>query len=327
MNENTISDICDEYNLGKSLAPITSVTGGLIHKTWKLKTDKGQFAIKELDKKILSKPAALDAFELSEVIASKFLQTGVPAIVSLSIQERHVFSIAGTYGLVYDWIEGFTLSTEAAGIEQAHAIGVVIGNIHKANINESLIQVGLPEVFTDSHWQELIMKVKTVLPNYSHLLENIIIRNQNSFEIVNTLKNNLVVTHGDIDQKNVIWTNDSIPNIIDWEGVSKTNPGLEIIDAALNWGGLVSGRVNTDSMKAVIEGYRSTGVEISESIEDLLSACIIKWLPWLEFNMRRVLESSEDIEKYERSIAQIKNTLQNIDIISKNQQHWKELLS
>lgn len=326
MNNNTIIEICKKYNLGNQLEPTTPVTGGLIHKTWKIKTDKGQYAIKELDMKILSQPTALEAFELSEVVANKFLQTNVPAIVSLSIDGKHVLSISDSYIMVFNWIEGFTLSTQASSIEQARGIGIAIGNIHKANINEPSVQVGLPQIFGDSHWQELIVKVKTILPEYSDLLENIPTWNQNGNGIIDIVKSNLVVTHGDIDQKNVIWTDEATPNIIDWEGVSKTNPGLEIIDAALNWGGLVSGKINTDSMKAVIEGYKSAGCEISESTDGLLSACIIKWLPWLEFNMRRVLESSEGSELYKLSITQIKLTLKSIDLISKNKSSWKELL-
>ena len=327
MNEDIILEICKRYNLGNKHETPIPVTGGLIHKTWKLRTDKGQYAIKELNEKIMSQPDTLEAFELSEVMATKFLHAKVPAIVSLSSNGTHVQHISNSYVLVYKWVEGITLSTEAANVKQAYTIGEIIGKIHSVHISEPSVQVGLPQIFTNFHWEELILKIKAILPEYANSFESVLNWNSNSSKIINVLKNNLIVTHGDIDQKNVIWTDETTPNIIDWEGVSVTNPGLEIIDAALNWSGLLSGTVNIDSMKAVIDGYIDTGGKIYESIDILLSACIIKWLPWLEFNMRRAVQPLQDDEVLKLSITQVKNTLSSIELIANNKEAWIDSLS
>ncbi len=124
----------------------------------------------------------------------------------------------------------------------------------------------------------------------------------------------MIISHGDIDQKNVIWKNNNELWIIDWEGVSKTNPELEIVDAALNWGGLVAGKIDENSIKAVINGYKNSGMPIKESIPDLLNGSIIKWLAWLEFNLQRALKSPND----HLAMNQIENTFRNLTLISEN---------
>jgi thiamine kinase-like enzyme len=124
--------------------------------------------------------------------------------------------------------------------------------------------------------------------------------------VVELLQANLVIGHGDIDQKNVIWKDDQTPVIIDWESVSMTNPDLEIVDAALNWAGLLSGTIQIDSMKAVMNGYKSVGLKLSLTSRDILNACILKWMSWLDANLRK-----ED----DAAFLQVTSTVKNISLI------------
>ena len=52
-------------------------------------------------------------------------------------------------------------------------------------------------------------------------------------QINKSLRKHILISHSDIDQKNVLWLKDDKPQIIDWESVGPTNPGLEIVDAAM----------------------------------------------------------------------------------------------
>ncbi len=52
MNPNSLNQIVLHFNLGDPLQPLVRVYGGLLHKMWRLDTNKGSYAIKQLSKAI-----------------------------------------------------------------------------------------------------------------------------------------------------------------------------------------------------------------------------------------------------------------------------------
>jgi hypothetical protein len=65
MNINEINALCSLYSLAKPIKLPTKITGGLIHKMWKLETEFGKYAIKELNKEIMSRPNLVKNMNLS----------------------------------------------------------------------------------------------------------------------------------------------------------------------------------------------------------------------------------------------------------------------
>ncbi|MFH1089238.1 MAG: phosphotransferase [Candidatus Uhrbacteria bacterium] len=322
MDTNSFLQICQIYNLGKLVEEAETIEGGLIHKMWRLKTNNGKYAIKELNSEIINKPNALELFELSEAIARQLNGKKIPAVTGLLVQGKAVQKISNSFVIVYPWIEGKILSTDAASPEQAFLIGKTIGEIHRINLDELQLQNSPPNFFSNKHWQTLINNFKKTFPKKAFNFEKITQWNNDAEQFTKKLQLNWVISHGDIDQKNVIWKNNNEPWIIDWEGVSKTNPGLEIVDAALNWGGLVAGEIDENSLKAVIKGYKDSGRLIKESVPDLLNGSVIKWLAWLEFNLQRALKSPDD----SLVMNQVENTFRNLDLISENFERLTSLI-
>lgn len=66
------STICKEYNLGTLASSPTKVSGGLIHKIWKIETEKGNFAIKEINSEIAARPGVIENINQCEIVATKF---------------------------------------------------------------------------------------------------------------------------------------------------------------------------------------------------------------------------------------------------------------
>lgn len=119
-----------------------------------------------------------------------------------------------------------------------------------------------------------------------------------------------VVSHRDLDQKNVLWRDDQTPYVIDWEAAGLINPTLELVGAALSWSGLVVGDVRKESFDAVIEAYRQAGGEIHDKSEVALHGLMGTWLGWLLFNMRRSLgESVEREEERDLGVRETSMTL------------------
>lgn len=327
MNENLLLEICERYHLGIPTKELSRVSGGLIHKMWCLETDKGKYAIKQLDSAIMEKADMQARFELSESTGRKLLNKGIPVVIGLETNNGSVLKFSDTYVIVYDWVNGTTLSTAPASSEQAFLIGEIIAKIHKGNLNIPELKSAIFSFFSDDYWQSLVEEFLNKFPDASSWLlgDNIVSWNANAEDVIKSLMNNTVVSHGDIDQKNVIWKDTQHPYIIDWESVGKINPGLELMDAALNWGGLISGDVNEESLKALIDGYRSVGAPIVENPSIILRGCMIKWLSWLEFNMKRAITVENNSEEKNLGFVQTQNTVRNLKLISDNFDKWLSL--
>lgn len=326
MNQNLLSTICEMYNLGTPIHEAFRVTGGLIHKVWCLETGKGKYAVKELDSKIMEKADMQSRFDLSESTAQKLFDKGIPALVGLKVEGKFVTKILDTYVIVYEWVDGVTLPTAAASSEQAFQIGEIIAKIHIENLDVPGLNTDMFSSFSDEYWQTLVVDFLNKFPEAALWLSNsdILSWNANAESIIKNLLQHVVVSHGDIDQKNVIWRDLKHPLIIDWESIGKVNPGLELMDAILNWSGLVSGQIDNDSVKAFIDGYNSIGIPIMDSGEEVLRGCMIKWLSWLEFNMKRAIHSGDKEEQY-LGFTQTQNTIRSLKLISDNFETLKSL--
>ena len=64
--ESLLKKFCEEHNLG-SLISISQLTGGLMHKMFKVETDKGIYAIKVLNPEVMSREEAYNNFVISEI--------------------------------------------------------------------------------------------------------------------------------------------------------------------------------------------------------------------------------------------------------------------
>ena len=64
-----IAGFCTHYNLGKVLS-ITKLTGGLMHQMYKVETSNNIYAIKVLNREVISRPEAYANFVTSETIAN-----------------------------------------------------------------------------------------------------------------------------------------------------------------------------------------------------------------------------------------------------------------
>ena len=91
-----IEKFCKQYNLGEVIKT-TKLTGGLMHKMFKVETTKGIYAIKVLNKEVMARSDAYNNFVISETISNLViklpsiilaLDTGIP----LSLARLAIFS-------------------------------------------------------------------------------------------------------------------------------------------------------------------------------------------------------------------------------------------
>lgn len=136
MNKDHLLFICTELQLGLPKGMVTSVDGSRGGSCmWRVNTEKGRYAIKQLASVIdLKSERIVTKYELSEAIADRFLQKGVPAVSALKKSGKHLFIIENTGYLAYPWVDGYSLVRNE--ISEAHALKIaeITAKLHSINM-------------------------------------------------------------------------------------------------------------------------------------------------------------------------------------------------
>jgi thiamine kinase-like enzyme len=105
-----------------------------------------------------------------------------------------------------------------------------------------------------------------------------------------------VISHGDLDQKNVLWSAGGEPILIDWESARRMNPTHEAILVALDWSGITTG-FEFPLFEKFMTAYRHAGGLVdNDALQSAFDCVQGDWLNWLMFNVGR----SFDLEDTER---------------------------
>ena len=127
-----------ECNLGKMIESPTRVYGGLSHRMYKIVTDKGIYAIKELNPGIMKRKEAYSNFVFSEKVTDIAKVNNIPAIGAIKIGSDIMKKIEDSYFMIFNWVEGAILKPDEITIEHCKVIGSLLAKIH--NIDFSSIE-------------------------------------------------------------------------------------------------------------------------------------------------------------------------------------------
>ena len=302
MNNENIESICKCYGLGKLMESPKRVYGGLLHKMWYFKVKKGAYAVKQLTEDInLTNKSIIDNYNLTEKIASVFIQKGIPAVSAIKCLDNYLFIIEGGGFLVYPWISAESLDKDAISESKALQIGGILAQMHQINLK-------IPEILApqfDIHENDKILALvkKTIESEcpFSKVLKGqlseLITANEAYHQAIPILKQQVVVSHGDLDQKNVLWDKLGNPVLIDWESARKINPTYEIVNASLDWSGITT-EFNSRLFLKMLEAYKKAGGMIDPfSFEASFYGVLGNWINWLVYNMERSSSKAESEQK------------------------------
>jgi thiamine kinase-like enzyme len=301
-----IAYLCNIYGLGDPLQEPQAVSGGLLHRMWRLDTTQGVFAVKQLNPIILQKPHMHESYRLSERIAARMASHAIPAVVALECNGDPVQQIGTHTLLVYRWLDGKTVLPEQVELDQGKVMGTLLGQMHTLNLQYAELPQPEWKHFCDDDWDLLtvhaydagiswatpVRAVMHKLIEWSKLYE----------QAGEKLSNTYVVSHRDLDQKNVIWQDAQTPWLVDWEAAGLINPTMELVSMALDWSGLATGVVREDIFTTIMESYVNAGGKVRAAGSDALYGVMGIWLSWLLFNMRRSLGESV-LDEEERQVG------------------------
>lgn len=318
MNLRHLEILCNGFHLGILIGDAKAVHGsrGGSH-IWRVNTDLSSYAIKQLSPSIdLPNEKIIARYELTETVASRFTQKGIQAIVALEKSGKRLTIIDNIGYLVYPWIEGTMLGRNE--ISEFHAIKIaeILAKLHSAK----LIVPEMGEPRFDIHTNDKIVSEinKATIYNFPFAkklkdMEGVFLSINDSYQsVIPILKERTVVTHGDMDQNNVLWDSAGQPILIDWEAIKKMNPTRELLRTCFAWSGIINEDSSLSIYTKMIETYVKSGGFYNKShVEASLYAAFGNSINWLLYNIDIACESKL-LQERENSAREISTIIDSI---------------
>ena len=248
-NNAHIEQLCNRLNLGKPREALSGLAGGFHHRVWRLETERGTFVIKQL---------APDTDLTDKAVINHY-----------NVIDEEAY-------LVFPWTDAVALNDGEVSSHHALAVAELLAKMHNADIEVLGVESELGEPSGEGDVEELVdvamkegLSIAPLLNEQRSLLMRIARQYQKALPL---LERRQIISHGDMDQKNVLWDSDDKPVIIDWEAAHRINPTQEVVSVALEW-----------------SGSRAGGTITPNLLEAALHCELGKWLDWLMYNIGRLV--------------------------------------
>jgi len=326
------SFLCSRYGLGVPTAAPDPVFGGLIHRVFHLTTTKGIFAVKVLDRNIMQRSGVREEFRRSERIAAAFAAADVPAVLALEAPGGIVQDIGAVTVMAYPWCDGKVLPKSTASPYQACQVGALLGRMHALNLRlpgEKATSISdRRDPIPVQDWEKLVHRAEDQGVVWATAmraaLPSLFLWDRMGIEAEQLLPQTLVISHCDLDQKNVLWRDGNMPVLIDWESVGPTQPVAELIGAALDWNGQSVGPPERTAFAAVIKGYRQEAEFSAALVLPALRCRLAGWIGWLGANMHRSLGSGASSQEMDLGVWETTKTLSTMYRLASGMETWAE---
>lgn len=276
-------ELCQLAGLGRLSSEPAAVSGGLLHRMFKLETDTGCYAVKLLNPEIMARPDAPGNYRRAEELEALLESRGLPVLAAITVDGEKMLRLSdGQYAYVFPWYEGRVIRGRAVTPWHAATIGATLAGIHGVARRE---RIAAPEPLT-VYWDALLPACPELLPHRDLLVS----LTDRSNEAQLRLPAVETICHNDLDTKNVLWQGDTL-RVIDLETLGWSCPFAELADVALYWSGVDERHIDPARFRALTEAYRAAGGELPSDWDTLLDSSQV-WLGWLAW----VLEQGDQAQ-------------------------------
>jgi len=312
-----INALCCRLGLGRLLRPAVSVSGGLLHRCFRAETENGLYMVKALNPQIMKREAAMRNYIFAENVTRQAQAGGLPAISAEVIDGEWMHLLDGQYYMIFPWVGGAAVTVGTADCGKAACMGELLARLHGldfAALAEAVdwtFEVPLTDWAGQAAKAEGSPEWKKALEEYVPVLAAM---QDAAAKAAVLLARDMVISHRDLDQKNVLWCKDE-PMLIDWESAGAVPPMVELLEVARYWSGADAGTPEAEAFRACIRGYIRGGGVLTESWEEAISVGYAGKLGWLAYNVNRALgvEASDESERV-LGMAQVMGTLRAIEV-------------
>ena len=92
-----IEKLFEDLGLGKISFPITSVSGGFMHRMYKVCTENRTYAVKHLNPEIMKRPAAMSNYKKAERLEAILESADIPIVPALIFDEKKMQEFQSNY--------------------------------------------------------------------------------------------------------------------------------------------------------------------------------------------------------------------------------------
>ena len=256
------------------------VHGGFANRVYRLDTDQGSFAVKELnlvDRRWTYRVEDVFRFERAAFAA------GIPMPEPIS---------ASHHTLVHRWVEGEKLPEAPVSAEFAFEIGEILARIHALDIPWSQVPVEDP---VPRDWPELAARAAATGQPWADELASHVETFLEIARFVDTCERPgpVVLTHGDIQPWNLL-TRERRPVVLDWELSGMLDLSGELGSTALSLAkGCGFDDIKPSIFRSVLDGYVAGDGTLPPSGPSWFVFMIGGWLGHTRWNILRCLAGVE----------------------------------
>ena len=109
------------------------LSGGFMHKMYKISTQQGSFALKLLNPFVIQRENAMDNYAKAERIELLLEQKDIPILPALSFYGRKMQEIDGEYFYLFDYFPGKALKSSEITADHCKEMGKVLAEIHSVD--------------------------------------------------------------------------------------------------------------------------------------------------------------------------------------------------
>lgn len=301
MNDEQMKKICLDFRIGMYQQDLSPLSGGLMHEMFRFSTDTGHFVVKRLNQQIMKRKTARANFIQSEDVASAAAKL-LPALPALR-QDGPLYAVGESCCLLFPWIDGQTLKTQDLCPMHAEAIGNVLGTLHRAAIETTPSIPSASSEYVPIDWNGFLqqgqMQNKRWARQLGELVQQLRAIEADVCRSMKTLGNDCVISHRDLDPKNVMWTTTG-PVVIDWESAGPIHPMLDLFETACYWSSRVDGTYDAERFSSFLNGYATTNQVLDVDWHSVIDRSVHSKLDWLVFNLDRSLDKTDSSEAEQR---------------------------
>ena len=312
-----ITKLMKQTDLGEITGEILPVSGGLMHRMYKVYAGQIPYAVKHLNPEIMKRPDAKGNFAAAEALEKILEEKGLPIVPAMSFAGEKMQEVEGNYFYIYRWQEGKITDFDSIDTHQCRKVGRILGQMHAIDSRN------MPEEdfdFTPVDFAAFLEEGKNLPAKIAGMLKNQLDELSDVQASIlaagNKLPSMRVISDADMDPKNVMWY-EKEPSIIDLECLDYANPMRAVLELGIQWAlrsvskdGMTTHEFLRENLLAFFEGYLEAYDNGYRSYEDLYGLVYQNWVEWLEYNLNRAMgvetSSEEEIRLGESEAA---NTL------------------
>ena len=313
--------------VGAPVGEIEPVSGGLMHKMYKVRTCTGVYAVKCLNPGIMKRPGVLENYARAEKLESLLEESGVPIVPALMFGTGKMIKQGGFCYYIFPWQEGSITDPNNITEKQCFQAGEILGQMHR--IDPSNVATEDPEL-SAIDFRAYVQKAEAENSGIADLLRDSLDLLADAQEKLNAARSSLppmlAIDDPDMDPKNIMW-HEGQAHVIDLECLEWGNPIATCLDLALQWAGTVNGKYDRANLKAFFYGYLGAYDNGFRSYDELFGIAYT-WVEWLEYNIRRALGmEAEDADEKRLGEAEVKSTIGRISYLKSIEGDVREVLN